>query len=271
MSLNFGPTKPLPSVFGSLGTPLTSAPQSQPAPTGSIFANPAAPQPAPQSSLFASLGAKPAASTSLFGSLGSTQPQTTTASGGGGSIFATSQPQQSTASGGSIFGAPQAQPTATGGGSIFGAPQVQPTAAGGGSIFGALQAQPTAASGGSIFGAPQAQSNTASGGDGGAFGSFQQQNQGQSQEQPGQQNAEIIKASQPVYFNNLLEKGRKRAYGADEESALGELPSLQLGLRDIARKARELGGIGTQNYGSAAVDSKALACEALHLTSLRVN
>lgn len=166
-----------------------------------------------------------------------------------------------------MFGALQAQPAATSGGGMFGASQAQPVTTGGGSVFGTLQSQPT----------------LASGGEGGGFGSFQQQNQGQPQGQPqgqlqgqlqgqaGQQNAEISKASQPVYFNNLLEKGRKKAQGGDGESGLGDLPSLQLGLGDIARRARELGGVGTQNYGSAAVDSKALACEALHLISSRMN
>lgn len=265
--MNFGQTKPLPSLFGSLGTtPSTSAPppsQSQPAPTSSIFATVAtSSQSVPQqSSLFPTLGTpKPPASTSPFGALGSAQPLTTaSASGGGGGVFGTSLSQPTTtASGGGLFGGLQPQAT---------------TAASGGSIFGNFQLQgTTAASGGSIFGNLQPQTTAASGGQGGGIGASLQQSQGgQLQEQAGQQNADPSKAPQPVYFNNLLEKGRKRTLGRDGDSGFGDLPSLQLGLGDIARRARELGGMGTQNYGGAASDSKALACEGIHLVSLRVN
>ncbi len=86
----------------------------------------------------------------------------------------------------------------------------------------------------------------------------------QSKEETGQQNLGISRASQPVYFDNLLEKGKKRVNGVNGDSGFGDLPSLQLGLGEIARKARELGGVGTQLNGGATVDSKALACGIFH-------
>lgn len=57
----------------------------------------------------------------------------------------------------------------------------------------------------------------------------------------------------------------------DGELGFGELPSLQLGLGDIARRARELGGVGAQTHGGATVDSKASACGLFHLISGREN
>lgn len=88
----------------------------------------------------------------------------------------------------------------------------------------------------------------------------QQQNQaGQSQKQDNQQSIGSGKVSQPAYFNSLLEKGKKRALTSDGEAGLNGLPSLQLGLGDIARRARELGGVGLQTQGSATVDGKASA------------
>lgn len=94
-----------------------------------------------------------------------------------------------------------------------------------------------------------------------------QPQQGQSQEQAGKQSLGLNKGPQLVYFDNLLEKGKKKANGADGELGFGELPSLQLGLGDIARRARELGGVGTQTHGGATADSKASACGLFHLIS----
>lgn len=91
----------------------------------------------------------------------------------------------------------------------------------------------------------------------------------QSQEETLQPNSGIGRASQPVYFDNLLEKGKKRANTLKRDSGFGDLPSLQLGLGEIARKARELGGVGAQINGGATVDSKASACELFSLIFLR--
>lgn len=80
---------------------------------------------------------------------------------------------------------------------------------------------------------------------------------GQTQLQKSQQQDGSAKSSQPAYFNNLLEKGKKRARADDEGARFGDLPSLQLGLGDLAKKVRELGGVGSQVQGSNAADSKA--------------
>ncbi|KAE8148846.1 putative nuclear pore protein [Aspergillus avenaceus] len=48
--------------------------------------------------------------------------------------------------------------------------------------------------------------------------------------------------TQPAFFNSLLERGKKRPLSAlGQNNNFEELPSLQLGLDDIRRKARELG------------------------------
>lgn len=93
----------------------------------------------------------------------------------------------------------------------------------------------------------------------------------QSHEETLQPNSGAGRSSQPVYFDNLLENGKKRANALNGESGLGDLPSLQLGLGEIARKARELGGVVTQLNGVATVDGKASACELFFLISLREN
>lgn len=65
-----------------------------------------------------------------------------------------------------------------------------------------------------------------------------------------------VKTPQPAYFDSLLEKGKKRARVGDGGPAFGELPTLQLGLEDIAKRARELGGFPSQEKGHA-TDGKA--------------
>lgn len=71
------------------------------------------------------------------------------------------------------------------------------------------------------------------------------------QQQPG------TKARQPAYFENLLEKGRKRNHDADGGPGFRDLPSLQLGLGDIAKRLKELGAVGVQTPGVKTTDSKA--------------
>jgi len=48
--------------------------------------------------------------------------------------------------------------------------------------------------------------------------------------------------TQGAYFDHLLERGRKRQDPSSGLSRFGDLPSLQLGLGDIASKVRNLGG-----------------------------
>lgn len=147
---------------------------------------------------------KPASTGGLFPSLNTT----TTTTGGGSSLFAPSQPATTNATGGGLFG------------SLGGT-----TAA---STLGSQPAQTGSALGGSLF-APQQQQ-------GQQLGQPQQQQGGQSMSQ-----SDAPKPSQSAYFDHLLERGKKRNNEQNGTSQLGELPSLQLGLGDIARKVRNLG------------------------------
>ena len=223
MSSLFGQSNPTSSLFGNFTT-ATSA-QSQAAPTSSLFGSTSQPQqPSGQTSnLFTSLGAsQPQTQPSLFSNVGSDQKP---------NIFGSSQPQQQTGTaGGGFFGTASAVNT-----------QPQPTS----SLFGGAQnnAATTQPAAPSLF-QPQSQA--------------QQQNnqagqaaQGQQQAHGGQWN------SQPAYFDNLLEKGRKRTHDADGAPGFRDLPSLQLGLGDIAKKVRELGSVGTQTHRGGAMDSSA--------------
>ena len=85
----------------------------------------------------------------------------------------------------------------------------------------------------------------------------QQSQSGQPQQQDGEQPQAPSKDSQPVYFHSLLEKGRKRTHGADGGPGFRDLPSLQLGLGDIARRARELGGVASHTQGVKEADTRA--------------
>lgn len=68
---------------------------------------------------------------------------------------------------------------------------------------------------------------------------------GQSQAQPALSSSQT---TQPAFFNSLLERGKKRPLSAvGQNSSFEELPSLQLGLDDIRRKARELGSGGPKD------------------------
>ena len=227
MSSLFGQSKPTSSLFGN-NSPATSA-QSQAAPTSNPFGNPSQLQ---QSSgqttnLFGNLGAsQPQTQSSLFSSLGDDQKP---------NLFGSLQPQQQKGSAGSgLLGtgpASHERPQQTS--SLFG-----------GDRNNAATTQPATRS---LF-APQPQQ--------------QQQNkdpgqaaQGQQQQQIGQQPRGGQVASQPAYFDNLLEKGRKRSHDADGGPGFKHLPSLQLGLGDIANKVRELSSVGKQASGGKAADA----------------
>ncbi|KAF2025276.1 nuclear pore protein-like protein [Setomelanomma holmii] len=69
------------------------------------------------------------------------------------------------------------------------------------------------------------------------------------QQQPQQQQGASLSQSnagtgRSAHFDHLLERGRKRNAGENGGSNFDELPSLQLGLGDIARKVRNLGAGG---------------------------
>ncbi|KAL8690728.1 MAG: hypothetical protein Q9218_003895, partial [Villophora microphyllina] len=206
----------------------------------------------PKDNLFGNLGSQTASSQaqqsqstsapSIFANLGGQQQSQPTQTS---SLFAnlgTSQAQQSQPAQSTLFsnlGSSQAQQTS----SLFGAPKPAASQATAYNLF-------ITPSGGSIF-APQQQSQP---------------------EQNDQQLPAPTRLSQPAYFDSLLEKGKKRARDADGGSGLGQLPELQLGLGDIARRVRELGGVGIQTAADRAADSKAhylLAASGVNLGATR--
>jgi nuclear pore complex protein Nup93 len=208
---------------------------------------------------------------SLFGNLGGSQPASSGTSGGGlfgtaggasggttsslfgnlggGTSNAQSGTTQATSSGGlggSLFGGlGGAKSTATATPSLFAAaaptsqPQQQP------------QSQPQTGAF-SLFSNPAAQSTTNNAQQTGGLGQSSLFNttstQQQAPQQPQQQGASLAQAntgsSRSAHFDHLLERGRKRNAGENGTSNFDELPSLQLGLGDIARKVRNLGAGG---------------------------
>ncbi|KAJ5543056.1 Nucleoporin interacting component Nup93/Nic96 [Penicillium sp. DV-2018c] len=55
-------------------------------------------------------------------------------------------------------------------------------------------------------------------------------------------------STQPAFFNSLLERGKKRPLSSvAQNNNFDDVPSLQLGLDDIRRKARELGSAGQKD------------------------
>jgi nuclear pore complex protein Nup93 len=225
-----------PSLFSGLGASTTSSAQTAPslfsglggATATSGHAAPTLLNPAPaKKPLFGSLGAstptlqppQPTTTTpGLFGDLGASKPAQS------GGLFGTSQPQQQASSGGGLFGGLGAgqHPQSSVGGSTLGG-------VGSGSMFGALGGStmaPSAGAGNSLFGATTSQP----------------QQQSQAQTEPAKASA--------AYFDQMLERGRKR--NAQGNGLLGGLPTLQLGLGDIARKVRNLGTGGpTAEQGQA--------------------
>jgi nuclear pore complex protein Nup93 len=74
------------------------------------------------------------------------------------------------------------------------------------------------------------------------FGAGATQQHQQQQDGPlSQSNAGTTRSA---HFDHLLERGRKRNAGENGGGNFDELPSLQLGLGDIARKVRNLGAGG---------------------------
>jgi nuclear pore complex protein Nup93 len=175
-----------------------------------------------------------ATSSSLFSGLGGAS---TSASSG------TAQPATSSGLGGGLFGNLGAPKTT--------APAASSTQA---TTLGGATSQPQSQSTGfGLFSKPagqQAQQSTTTNplsntqqtnprGQSTLFGTTSTQQQ---QEQSGgplsQSNAGTGRSS---HFDNLLERGRKRNVGDNGLSSFEELPTLQLGLGDIARKVRNLG------------------------------
>jgi nuclear pore complex protein Nup93 len=245
------------SLFGNTTNANTNNNQTQNT-GGGLFGTKPAATPALGGSLFGGAAATPPASSagqtggSLFGNpLGGTSQPAAGGSLFGGGSAAAAKPATS-----SLFGAPAAtsQPavTTTGGG-LFGggATTAQPATsqpALGGSLFGgASTAQPVAsqpALGGSLFGGAQNQTQGQDAGKSlfGAMGQSTNTSNGQNQTQYQNQQAVTSEAApaNPAYFDQLLERGRKRQT-EERITPFGELPALQLGLADISRKVRNLG------------------------------
>lgn len=254
------------SLFGNLSTKPAEAN------SGSIFGKPNAQTSQAQgsSNLFGNTStSQPTGGGSLFGNP-TTAAQSAapgTSSLFGGLNTAASQPQQSSSS---LFGNTTSQNQKP---SLFGnigaskTPQESKNAAPTGGLFGRVEA-PAGTSNlqtSNLFGNPgnttQPPPQQPS-----LFGGFsgQQQNQQnpqlqvtQDQSQHGQQGSDANKSSRPGYFDNLLEKGRKRHRDIDGGSGYEELPTLQLGLSDIARRARELGGSIGRPQAIDGADSRA--------------
>ena len=212
-------------------------------------ATPTSAQPA-QTNVFGTLGgstttSQSAQTPSIFGNTGGTKAdetknslgnfgsslQTQTSSGGDlGSLFASFKPANQ--SGSSLFGNTTTTSTpALGATTTTSAP------------FGASLFPNTANSS-----APAASS---------LFSSQQVQQPGQTAQSQQQTGGPKTSTSQPAYFNSLLEKGKKRAHDTNGGSSFADLPSLQLGLGDIARRARELGNTGQQSGRGTPTDSRA--------------
>ena len=212
------------SIFGNTTAPA----QTQPLQTSSLFEKTQTESPsvgaASGGSLFDRINPpQPQQGSSLFSNSGEQQSKPNPFP----SLFNTTQSQQQTSAPAtsSLFAPAATQPQQTS--SLFGAPQ------------NANDPQPAASS---LF-APQ---------------HSQQPQQSQSlQQQPSQQGPIFSKGVQPAYFDNLLEKGRKRTRDADGGPGFQDLPSLQLGLGDIAKRVREIGHVGDPTKGGRGADSRA--------------
>jgi nuclear pore complex protein Nup93 len=209
-------------------------------------------------SLFANLGQPAASGTSSGGLFGTSTGASNSATpslfsnlGGGGTPNAQAGTSQAT-SGGLFSGLGAAKPAGTTAPSLFagaGSTSQPPAQTGGFSLFSNQQtsqsttnnAQQTSGLGqSSIFGTASTQQQQPQ---------QQQPQQQQPQQQQQQQGAASLSqanggASRSAHFDHLLERGRKRNAGENGTSNFDELPSLQLGLGDIARKVRNLGNGG---------------------------
>ncbi len=207
------------SLFSNLNTqrPASSGPSTG----GGLFGAPASTTNASAPSLFSNLGA--ASSTAQSST---TQP---TSSLFGGNLGAAKSTATATPS---LFAsaAPAAQPqtqTQTSSFSLFSKPATTTVTAN--PLSSTQQTAPLGQT--SLFGATSTQQP-------------QQQQQQQQQQQGGFASQSTANTSRSAHFDHLLERGRKRNASQHGPLHFDELPSLQLGLGDIARKVRNLGAGG---------------------------
>ena len=221
-----------PSLFNNPSSATTSS--SQPAQTnifGNLGASAAASQPAQTANIFGNIGGSKVDETkNSFGNFGTSSQTQTSSAGDLGSLFASFKPANQ--GGSSLFGN-----TVTTSAPALGATTTT-SAPFGASLF------PNTAN----TSAPAASS---------LFPSQQPQQPGQAAQPQQQVGGPKTSTSQPAYFNSLLEKGKKRTHDTNGGPSFADLPSLQLGLGDIARRARELGNTGQQPGRGAPADSRA--------------
>jgi nuclear pore complex protein Nup93 len=184
-------------------------------------------------SLFSTTAAsQPQQAGGFFGGLGASNPQPEQPQQPGGlfsRIGTTTAPQQSSTTSGQFASAP--------GANLLGGSRLQQIAPLGGSLLGGAQsiAQPAAARG--LFSGIPSQPA--------------QVNVSQHAQSQHVQSA----PNQSAYFDQMLERGKKK--NGLESGGFGDLPSLQLGLADIARKARNLGTGGATAAEARAGDPRA--------------
>lgn len=192
---------------------------------------------------------------SLFGG----GAQQSSGGGGGGGLFGNSQTPASQAAKPSLFGQ-TAQPASS---NLFGGSLGASTAASQPQSTGLFGPKPT--TGGGMFGMGTSASQPAQQSTSAMFPTLgqsisqpgQQQQQGQTQPEGSQFGQSKGPGSlQAAYFDQILERGKKRN-SQDNGGGLGDLPSLQLGLGDIARKVRNLGNGGPSAEHAKAGDSRA--------------
>lgn len=239
------------SLFGGAASTNNNNNQTQNAGGGLFGAKPAA-APATGGGLFGGGAPAPAASSaagnSLFGStLGGTSQPVAPATGGGlfgGGAAAAAKPATTGLFGAAPAATSQPAATATGGGLFGGGGATAKPATGG--LFGASTAQPAtsqpAAGGLSLFGGAQNQTQGQDAGKSlfGNLGQSTNNNNNQTQNQNQQAVTNEAAPANPAYFDQLLERGRKRQT-EERITPFGELPALELGLADISRKVRNLG------------------------------
>ena len=237
------------SLFGSLNLDTSVPNQADPATKRkSVFEPSSTTEGRSKSNMF-NLGGSSAAGTSapsgssLFGATqGGTAPATTAASSGG------------------IFGSTTATPgTGTGGGLNFSFNKpATTTAAPSAGLFGATSTTQPAAKP-SLFGLGQPGASTQAP-SGSLFGTTQPAavpNLGTSTAQNAPQPDNQMQNRESVYFNGLLERQKKKVKFDNTDNQLGQLPSMNMDLGDLARRAQDLGQ-KTQKLGqSTGRDSRA--------------
>lgn len=230
-------------------------------------------------SAFGNLG-KPAGSSSLFGSLNldTTVPAAADPSAKRKSIFEPSSTTEARSA--NMFGAatsaasaaPTAAPsfsfmntattTSSGGPGLFGSTTANPppgtgtSAPSGSSILGGTQSAPTWTSGPGLFATTSAAQNPATSNNFGAsnFGLGASTAQSQS----GIQDAAQAQNRESAYFNGLLERQKKRIKFANQQgSQLSQLPSMNMDLGDLARRAQDLGNKSHKLSQTTGRDSRA--------------